>query len=137
LIGRPRQRAALRRELNVLGERTQKLVIDVIDLVVWNVPPDASPVVKPEHLKLSAFPSTRSAVRSTRKLATQISRSPVRLRRPTPPNISYPWSISVISPTLADESKMYQLGLVFLFQTPSGGHTDIGGFYDLGAFLVV
>jgi hypothetical protein len=54
-----------------------------------------------------------------------------------PPKISYPWSISVISPTLPDESKMYQLGLVFLFQTPSGGHTDIGGFYDLGAFLVV
>jgi hypothetical protein len=54
-----------------------------------------------------------------------------------PPNVSYPWSISVISPTLPDESKMYQLGLVFLLQTPSGGHTDIGGFYDLGAFLVV
>jgi len=54
-----------------------------------------------------------------------------------PPSKQYPWSITVKSPTLPDDSKMYQFGVVFLFQTPGGGHTDIGGFYDLGAFLVV
>jgi hypothetical protein len=54
-----------------------------------------------------------------------------------PPTMFYDWSITVKSPTLPDESKMYRLGLVFVFQTPAGGHTDIGGFYDLGAFLVV
>lgn len=54
-----------------------------------------------------------------------------------PPNVVYPWSITVTSPTLPDTSKMYQFGLVFLLQTLAGGHTDIGGFYDLGAFLVV
>jgi len=54
-----------------------------------------------------------------------------------PPSVVYPWSISVQSPTLPDDSKMYRLGIVFLFQTNAGGHTDIGGFYDLGAFLVV
>jgi hypothetical protein len=32
---------------------------------------------------------------------------------------------------------MYQFGLVFILKTLGGGHTDIGGFYDLGAFLVV
>jgi len=54
-----------------------------------------------------------------------------------PPALVYPWSISVKSPTLPDESKMYQLAVVFLFQTPGGGHTDIGGAHDLGAYLVV
>lgn len=54
-----------------------------------------------------------------------------------PPAMVYPWSISVKSPTLPDESKMYQLAVVFLFQTPGGGHTDIGGAHDLGAYLVV
>ena len=54
-----------------------------------------------------------------------------------PPSITYPWSISVKSPTLPDESKMYRLGIIFVFQTSVGGHTDIGAFYDLGAFLVV
>ena len=54
-----------------------------------------------------------------------------------PPSKEYPWSINVKSPDLPDESKMYQFGLVFILQTPGGGHTDIGGFYDLGAFLVV
>jgi hypothetical protein len=54
-----------------------------------------------------------------------------------PPSIIYPWSIDVTSPTLPDDSRMYQFGVVFVLQTPSGGHTDIGGFYDLGAFLVV
>ncbi|HEV8571034.1 MAG TPA: hypothetical protein VGQ92_28740 [Actinoplanes sp.] len=54
-----------------------------------------------------------------------------------PPSITYPWSIEVKSPTLPDDSRMYQFGVVFVFQTPGGGHTDIGGFYDLGAFLVV
>jgi hypothetical protein len=54
-----------------------------------------------------------------------------------PPSIQYPWEISVKSPTLPDVSKMYQFGLVFVLETPGGGHTDIGGFYDLGAFLVV
>lgn len=54
-----------------------------------------------------------------------------------PPSITYPWSITVKSPTLPDDSKMYQFGVVFIFQTTGGGHTDIGGFYDLGAFLVV
>ena len=54
-----------------------------------------------------------------------------------PPSKVYSWSITVKSPTLPDDSKMYQFGVVFIFQTPGGGHTDIGGFYDLGAFLVV
>ncbi|HEY8112909.1 MAG TPA: hypothetical protein VII16_08575 [Actinomycetes bacterium] len=54
-----------------------------------------------------------------------------------PPNIIYPWSISVKTPTLPDESKMYQLAIAFIFQTRGGGHTDIGGVYDLGSFLVV
>lgn len=54
-----------------------------------------------------------------------------------PPSITYPWSIEVKSPALPDRSEMYQFGVVFVFQTPAGGHTDIGGFYDLGAFLVV
>jgi hypothetical protein len=54
-----------------------------------------------------------------------------------PPSKMYPWSITVKSPTLPDESKMYQFGLVFILKTLGGGHTDIGGFYDLGAFLVV
>ncbi len=54
-----------------------------------------------------------------------------------PPSKMYPWSITVKSPTLPDESKMYQFGVVFILQTAGGGHTDIGGFYDLGAFLVV
>ncbi len=54
-----------------------------------------------------------------------------------PPVMTYPWSITVQSPTLPEESKMYQFGLVFLLQTSAGGHTDIGGFYDLGAILVV
>lgn len=54
-----------------------------------------------------------------------------------PPAITYPFQIEVKSPTLPDESKMYDLGVVFVFQTAAGGHTDIAGFYDLGAFLVV
>lgn len=54
-----------------------------------------------------------------------------------PPAKVYDWSIFVKSPELPDESKMYRLGLVFVLQTPGGGHTDIGGFYDLGTFLVV
>ncbi|WP_433303780.1 hypothetical protein ACQP2F_13000 [Actinoplanes sp. CA-030573] len=54
-----------------------------------------------------------------------------------PPAISYPFEIEVKSPALPDESKMYDLGVIFVFQTAAGGHTDIGGFYDLGAFLVV
>lgn len=54
-----------------------------------------------------------------------------------PPSKMYSWSIDVKSPTLPDESKMYRFGLVFVLQTPGGGHTDIGGFYDLGTFLVV
>jgi len=54
-----------------------------------------------------------------------------------PPTIVYPWSIAVASPALPDDSKMYQMGVVFVFQTPAGGHTDIGAFYDLGAYLVV
>jgi len=54
-----------------------------------------------------------------------------------PPSIVYPWSIFVQSPALPDDSRMYRLGVVFLFRTNAGGHTDIGGFYDLGAFLVV
>jgi hypothetical protein len=54
-----------------------------------------------------------------------------------PPAMTYPFQIEVKSPTLPDDSKMYDLGVVFVFQTAAGGHTDIGGFYDLGAFLVV
>jgi hypothetical protein len=54
-----------------------------------------------------------------------------------PPSKQYAWSITVKSPTLPDVSKMYQFGLVFVLETLGGGHTDIGGFYDLGAFLVV
>jgi hypothetical protein len=54
-----------------------------------------------------------------------------------PPSVRYPWSISVKSPALEDKSEMYQLGLVFALQTPGGGHTDIGAFFDLGAYLVV
>jgi len=54
-----------------------------------------------------------------------------------PPTLTYYWSITVQSPTLPDESKMYQFGVVFVLQTLKGGHTDIGGFFDLGAFLVV
>lgn len=54
-----------------------------------------------------------------------------------PPSITYPWSITVKSPDLPDQTAMYQLGVIFAFQTPGGGHTDIGGFYDLGAYLVV
>jgi hypothetical protein len=54
-----------------------------------------------------------------------------------PPSVRYRWRITVKSPTLPDESKMYQFGVVFLFKTAAGGHTDIGGFVDLGAFLVV
>jgi hypothetical protein len=54
-----------------------------------------------------------------------------------PPNVKYYWKITVTEPALPDESKMYQFGVVFVFQTAAGGHTDIGGFIDLGAFLVV
>jgi hypothetical protein len=54
-----------------------------------------------------------------------------------PPNIRYDWKIHVISPALPDVSAMYQFGVIFAFLTPGGGHTDIGGFFDLGAFLVV
>jgi hypothetical protein len=54
-----------------------------------------------------------------------------------PPIMKYNWSVTVKSPTLPDEDAMYQLGVIFAFQTPAGGHTDIGGFYDLGPFLVV
>lgn len=54
-----------------------------------------------------------------------------------PPLKQYNWSITVKSPMLPDVTKMYQFGLVFLLQTEAGGHTDVGGFYDLGAFLVV
>jgi hypothetical protein len=54
-----------------------------------------------------------------------------------PPNIRYYWKINVKSPVLPDASAMYQFGVIFAFQTNAGGHTDIGGFYDLGAFLVV
>ena len=54
-----------------------------------------------------------------------------------PPSVVYPWSISVVSPALPDEDDMYQLGLIFVFQTLNGGHTDIAAFFDLGAFLVV
>jgi hypothetical protein len=57
---------------------------------------------------------------------------------PTDPRIMrYDWSMRVVSPTLPDRDEMYQLGVLFAFQTPSGGHTDIGSFYDLGAILVV
>lgn len=49
----------------------------------------------------------------------------------------YNWSITVKSPTLPDSTAMYELGVIFAFQTPTGGHTDIGGFYDLGSYLVV
>jgi len=54
-----------------------------------------------------------------------------------PPNIKYYWSITVTTPALPDETKLYQFGIAFLLKTQAGGHTDIGGFYDLGAFLVV
>jgi len=54
-----------------------------------------------------------------------------------PPNITYNWSITVKSPTLPDSSAMYKFGVVFVLQTLGGGHTDIGAFVDLGAFLVV
>jgi hypothetical protein len=54
-----------------------------------------------------------------------------------PPVITYDWQIDVKYPTLPDETKMYQFGVVFAFQTPGGGHTDIAAFYDLGAYLVV
>jgi len=54
-----------------------------------------------------------------------------------PPVITYPWSIPVSPTALPDEVKMYQFGVVFAFQTPAGGHTDIAAFYDLGAYLVV
>jgi hypothetical protein len=54
-----------------------------------------------------------------------------------PPVMSYPWSITVKSPALPDRDEMYRLGVLFAFQTPSGGHTDIAGFYDLGTVLVV
>jgi len=54
-----------------------------------------------------------------------------------PPSVQYPWQITVTSPTLPDATKMYQFAVVFLFKTAAGGHTDIGGFVDLGAFLVV
>jgi hypothetical protein len=54
-----------------------------------------------------------------------------------PPVMRYDWSITVQSPTIPDESEMYHFGLVFLLQTLAGGHTDIGGFYDLGPILVV
>jgi len=58
-----------------------------------------------------------------------------------PPPVKYPWTITVSSntgpPTLPDETRMYEFGVVFEFKTVAGGHTDIGGFADLGAFLVV
>lgn len=50
--------------------------------------------------------------------------------------MTYPWSIKVMPPALP-ESEMYQLGVIFIFKTVAGGHTDIGAFYDLGAFLLV
>ncbi|HZC73889.1 MAG TPA: hypothetical protein VE442_24590 [Jatrophihabitans sp.] len=57
---------------------------------------------------------------------------------PTDPKVmKYPWSITVKSPTLPDRDEMYKLGVLFAFQTLAGGHTDIGGFYDLGSILVV
>ena len=57
-----------------------------------------------------------------------------------PPTVVYPWQITVASPTLPDPSpgsSLYQLGLSFVLQSAAGGHTDIGAFFDLGAYLIV
>ena len=56
-----------------------------------------------------------------------------------PQDISYPWTITVpgTGPELPPATNMYQLGLVFMLETNVGGHTDIAGFFDLGAFLIV
>ena len=50
---------------------------------------------------------------------------------------TYAWSIDVPPLALPTQSETYHITLVFAFQTPAGDHTDIGGFYDLGTFLVV
>ena len=50
---------------------------------------------------------------------------------------TYNWSIDVPPMTLPTQSETYHITVVFAFQTPAGDHTDIGGFYDLGTFLVV
>ncbi len=54
-----------------------------------------------------------------------------------PPSMKYQWRINVSPRALPDVSNVYRLAVVFAFQTPGGGHTDIGAFYDLGTFLVV
>jgi hypothetical protein len=55
---------------------------------------------------------------------------------PTPGPVMYTWMIPVDLMPLTQD-KMYRFGLVFVFQTPSGGHTEIAAFYDLETFLVV
>ncbi len=32
--------------------------------------------------------------------------------------------------------KLYELGVIVALETAAGGHTDIGGFYDLGTYLL-
>src|SRR5262245_54089729 len=52
----------------------------------------------------------------------------------------YSWTINVAPNALPDpspDSSLYRLGLVFVFQNPAGGHTDIGAFFDLGTYLIV
>ncbi len=53
------------------------------------------------------------------------------------PTQTYTWAIDVAPKTLPTKSETYHITLVFAFLMPSGDPTDIGGFYDLGTFLVV
>ena len=57
-----------------------------------------------------------------------------------PPTKVYPWTITVAGTALADpspDSSLYQLGLSFVLLSSAGGHTDIGAFFDLGAYLII
>jgi hypothetical protein len=55
---------------------------------------------------------------------------------PTPSPVTYGWTFPADLTSL-DQDKMYRFGLVFVFQTPGGGHTEIAAFYDLETYLVV
>jgi hypothetical protein len=59
---------------------------------------------------------------------------------PPPPAATYPWTITVPAGAIPDPpspSGIYEFRLSFTFTSPSGVHTDIGGFLDLGTFMVV
>jgi hypothetical protein len=59
----------------------------------------------------------------------------------TPPLVAtYPWTITVPAAAIPDPpspSGIYEFRLSFTFTSPFGVHTDIGGFLDLGTFMVV